>query len=63
MDILVRSTRNYINLTPDFVLFGHNASGLGFRLHLPNAIVLNAEPEGLQDTAEITVWLVFQYAH
>jgi hypothetical protein len=62
MDILVRSTRNYINLTPDFVLFGHNASGLGFRPRLPNAIGLNVEPEGLQDTGEITVSLVFQKA-
>ena len=61
MDIMVRSTRNYINLIQGSVLFGHNASELGFRLHLPNAIGLNAEPEGLQDTVEITVSLVFQY--
>jgi len=31
-----------------------------FRPRWPNAIALNAEPEGLQDTAEITVSMVFQ---
>jgi len=50
-------TRKFI--TRDCVAWLHIELPLSFQPRWPNATGSNAEPEGLQDTAEITVSMVF----
>ena len=58
MRITIMHTRKFI--TQDCAAWLSTELPLSFQPRWPNAIGLNAKPEGLQDTAEITVSMVFQ---